>query len=516
MAKNITGIVTWLKGWFFDKDEITAKEQALQTQINNKASVTDLNTTNGNVSSLQSAMDNKVDKVTGKGLSTNDYTAAEKAKLEGIEAQANKYVHPTGVGTAQPSAVFKKIKYDANGHITGTENVIGTDLPEHNHNTAQVIQGTSLSNLGTGANASQNDVNVAINNTIGDLKNLDLIVVTDNKGTASASTMNKLYVVSENNEVNYYYTKRNGTSPNYTYVWEQFDANIVVDTDWTNIQNKPSTFTPATHNHNDLYYTETEIDEMKCGNFTELLQVINSANGGTVILDKNYKFDSSTDSGLYFIRLSDGMTIIGNGHIIDANNQTKIFSTSGGQSVTIKNVIFTNATDHQNATSGGSAIEFGYGSLTLIDCVFVGNNFTNVIGRGGYGGAVSIRNGNAYPPSTFRNCVFLNNSSADNGGAIGKSSSGTLNIYDCVFKGNTATNNGNDIYANNEGTVNVCNCDTSNANLYNATNKPYLTEHQNLSGCLQSGDAITSIVTVPKSEDATGALRLYFGDEPNS
>ena len=59
MSKTITGVVTWLKGWFFDKDEITAKEQALQTQINNKASTSDLNTTNGNVSSLQTAVNNK-------------------------------------------------------------------------------------------------------------------------------------------------------------------------------------------------------------------------------------------------------------------------------------------------------------------------------------------------------------------------------------------------------------------------------------------------------------------------
>ena len=35
-TKNVTGIIAWLKGWFFDKDEITSKEQALQTQINNR------------------------------------------------------------------------------------------------------------------------------------------------------------------------------------------------------------------------------------------------------------------------------------------------------------------------------------------------------------------------------------------------------------------------------------------------------------------------------------------------
>lgn len=41
---------------------------------------------------VNTALDNKVDKVSGKGLSTNDFTTAEKQKLAGIEAGANKFV----------------------------------------------------------------------------------------------------------------------------------------------------------------------------------------------------------------------------------------------------------------------------------------------------------------------------------------------------------------------------------------------------------------------------------------
>lgn len=40
----------------------------------------------------------KVDKVSGKQLSTNDYTTTEKNKLAGIADNANNYVHP-GSGT---------------------------------------------------------------------------------------------------------------------------------------------------------------------------------------------------------------------------------------------------------------------------------------------------------------------------------------------------------------------------------------------------------------------------------
>lgn len=50
------------------------------------------------LSSINSAIAEKVDKSEGKGLSTNDYTTAEKTKLSSIEANANNYIHPTTSG----------------------------------------------------------------------------------------------------------------------------------------------------------------------------------------------------------------------------------------------------------------------------------------------------------------------------------------------------------------------------------------------------------------------------------
>lgn len=51
-----------------------------------------------NVFATKDALDGKVDKVTGKGLSTNDYTTAEKDKLNGIQggAQVNPQVNAYG------------------------------------------------------------------------------------------------------------------------------------------------------------------------------------------------------------------------------------------------------------------------------------------------------------------------------------------------------------------------------------------------------------------------------------
>ena len=60
----------------------------LMAAIPNKASVTQVNNLQTAVSNLQTALAGKVDKVPGKGLSTNDYTTTEKTKLAGIAAGA--------------------------------------------------------------------------------------------------------------------------------------------------------------------------------------------------------------------------------------------------------------------------------------------------------------------------------------------------------------------------------------------------------------------------------------------
>ncbi len=63
----------------------------------------------------------KVDKETGKSLMTD----AERTKLSGIEAGANKYVHPSH--TAAASGLYK-ITVDALGHVTAVTKVTKSDI----------------------------------------------------------------------------------------------------------------------------------------------------------------------------------------------------------------------------------------------------------------------------------------------------------------------------------------------------------------------------------------------------
>lgn len=67
----------------------------------------------------------KVDKVAGKGLSTNDYTTTEKTKLAGIAEGANKYVHPSY--TAKTSGLYK-VTVDATGHVSAVAAVTKGDI----------------------------------------------------------------------------------------------------------------------------------------------------------------------------------------------------------------------------------------------------------------------------------------------------------------------------------------------------------------------------------------------------
>ena len=88
---------------------------------------------------------------------------------------------------------------------------------------------TAYSLLGTAAGATQATINSAINTKIGALLDVDLITVVTSLGTASSSTMNKLYLVAEsssqtNDAYEIYVTVRTGTSGNYSYAWEKVDT----------------------------------------------------------------------------------------------------------------------------------------------------------------------------------------------------------------------------------------------------------------------------------------------------
>lgn len=76
-------------------------------------------------SALNAGLAEKVDKVAGKGLSTNDYTTADKNKLAGIEAEANKTVVDSAMSDSSTNPLQNKvITKELQGSKTATGNPI--------------------------------------------------------------------------------------------------------------------------------------------------------------------------------------------------------------------------------------------------------------------------------------------------------------------------------------------------------------------------------------------------------
>ena len=84
---------------------------------------------------LANLLSNKVDKVTGYGLSKNDFTDALLSKLNGIDAGANRYIHPTGGADAAiddaAGRVLAGITVNAQGHVTSvaSKTLAAADIP---------------------------------------------------------------------------------------------------------------------------------------------------------------------------------------------------------------------------------------------------------------------------------------------------------------------------------------------------------------------------------------------------
>lgn len=96
------------------------EEGANKTVVDTALSETSTNPVQNKV--VKSIIDTKVDKVDGKGLSTNDFTTAEKEKLTGLE---NFTLNPATASTLGGVIVGDHLNVDASGKVAVTE---GSDV----------------------------------------------------------------------------------------------------------------------------------------------------------------------------------------------------------------------------------------------------------------------------------------------------------------------------------------------------------------------------------------------------
>ena len=150
----------------------------------------------------------------------------------------------------------------------------------------------------------------------------------------------------------------------------------------------------------------------------------------------------------------DDMVIDGNGHTIDAQYLTGIFSCNA-KNITLKNITFKNGfanTTFKNGIvekDGGAIYNDSDSSLSLKSCSFESNSSEF------YGGAIANRGS-----LSLKSCSFEANSSKGsygNGGAI--CNGGSLSAGSCSFKDNSSQNgSGGAIYNTEEGSLSLVSC----------------------------------------------------------
>ena len=153
--------------------------EGLQSALNAKA----------NASDVTSGLALKVDKETGKGLSTNDYTTAEKNKLAGIEAQANKTVVDSALSSSSTNPVQNKVINTALGTKADSSSVTAL--------TSRVSDAED--DIATQTARIDNIVALPSGSTQGDAELMDIRVKADG-GTASSAGASVREQVGEIND----------------------------------------------------------------------------------------------------------------------------------------------------------------------------------------------------------------------------------------------------------------------------------------------------------------------------
>lgn len=105
-------------------------------------------------------------------------------------------------------------------------------------------------------------------------------------------------------------------SQSVNYANSASTANVANSVDWSKVQNKPSSYVPASHTHDDRYYTESEVNTKLAnyqpkGNYAAASHTHNYAGSGTAGGSANsaVKLDSSAGSATQPVYFKDGKPV---------------------------------------------------------------------------------------------------------------------------------------------------------------------------------------------------------------
>ena len=317
---------------------------------------------------LKSALDDKVDKVTGKGLSTNDFTDTLKTKLDNISsgAQVNVIEVVKRNGTALTITdktvdvtVPTKLSDLTNDNytVTDSEGYVHTDnnFTDALKNKLDGIASGAEVNVQANWNESDTSSDSYIQNKpsipskTSDLTNDSGYIIdsegyvhTDNNFTTTLK--NKLDGISANAQVNVIETvKRNGTALTVT----NKAVDISVPTKLSDLNNDNNTVTDANYVHTDNNFTDTLKSKLD-----------NIASGAEVNVQSNWS-ETDTSSDTYIqnkpSKTSD-FTNDGNGEE-DSEGNSIPFITAKYHDSTKQDVISDLSTIRSGASAGATAVQ---------------------------------------------------------------------------------------------------------------------------------------------------------------
>ena len=206
-----THLKTLTKKWFYDKTEIDKKLEG----------------------SAQDNIAGKVDKVSGKGLSTNDYTTEEKNKLAGISAGAT------------------NITVDAALSSTSTNPVENQAINTALGGKAPISHASSTSTYGLGTTSNYGHVKIVNGLTQSAHQN----------GIALSAYQGKVLNDGKVDKVSGKGLSTNDFTDVYKNKIDQLGEDLnSINMDWDSITNKPASFTPTSHQHitSDIYDASPE------------------------------------------------------------------------------------------------------------------------------------------------------------------------------------------------------------------------------------------------------------------
>jgi len=114
---------------------------------------------------VEKALEDKVDKVTGKGLSANDFTDIAKNKLAGIETGANKYSLPVGGTSIGGVKNGGDIEIDADGNMDIGAGTVGAEKIANNA-VSESVSVTLAANAWANNQQTVTASNVTASNTV--------------------------------------------------------------------------------------------------------------------------------------------------------------------------------------------------------------------------------------------------------------------------------------------------------------------------------------------------------------